>query len=204
MEKISRLISVMFSPLLVPTYAMVLTLIWTILFIVSTNTKLGVLAMTASITCLFPLLAIILLYKLKVISEPGLNNRKERFIPYVVTLVSYIGFAFYLSKIHSPLWLVSFPCGASLAVVISFLVNLKWKISAHGAAVGGLAGYIFCLIYFQLFIIHSSIYYLYAAIFIAGLVGTSRVILKRHTVPQVIAGTINGFICVILSIFLFH
>ena len=204
MEKISRLLSVVFTPLLVPTYAMTITLFWSILFIVAINTRLGVIAMTVSITCLLPLLAIILLYKLKVVSEPGLNKRGERWLPYLISIFVYLGFALYLYKIHSPVWLVAFPCGASLAVAISILVNLKWKISAHGTAMGGLVGLIFSLLYYQLFITPDAIYILYGAIVMAGLVGTARVILGCHTVAQVIAGTLNGFLCVVLAIFLFH
>lgn len=204
MEKISRLLSVVFTPLLIPTYAMTIALFWSILFIVAINTRIGVIAMTVSITCLLPLLAIILLYKLKVISEPGLNKRGERWLPYLISFFVYLGFSFYLYKIHSPVWLVAFPCGAALAVAISILVNLRWKISAHGAAMGGLVGLIFSLLYYQLFITQDAIYILYGSIIMAGLVGSARVILGCHTVAQVIAGTLNGFLCVVLAIFLFH
>ena len=35
-----------------------------------------------------------------------------------------------------------------------------------------------------------------ATIFVAGILGTSRVAMVRHTVMQVLAGTLNGFVWV--------
>lgn len=204
MKQLSNIFSIIFSPLLVPTYAMALTLFFSILFIVPTASKLGVIAMTFCITCLVPLVAILCLYKLKLISDPGLNNRQERFVPYTITLFSYAGLAFYLFRIHSPAWLVAFPFGAVAAVVISIIVSLKWKISAHGAAIGGLVGLIFGLIYYNLSVTPLMQTILYVSILVAGAVGTSRVYLQRHTVSQVIAGMANGFICVISAIYLYH
>lgn len=40
--------------------------------------------------------------------------------------------------------------------------------------------------------------WLIATIIAAGLVGSSRLLLNRHTPMQVLAGTANGFVCVYL------
>jgi len=204
MDKFSKIISAVFSPLLMPTYVMAITLTYSILCIVPTASKLGVLAMTLVITGIMPFVAILLLYKLKIVSDPGLNIRKERFMPYVIAFLAYIGLAFYLNGIHAPAWLVSFPIGAAGAAVVSFIVTTKWKISAHCAAAGGLIGMLFSLVYFQLTITPHAIFVLYAAILLSGIVGTSRVVLNRHTIGQVIAGVINGFVCVTIAIYLYH
>ena len=58
--------------------------------------------------------------------------------------------------------------------------------------IGGLVGGAMSVSYF---VERSNPYYLFMGLFIlAGLIGTSRLILKRHTLPQVIAGFLLGFL----------
>ena len=58
--------------------------------------------------------------------------------------------------------------------------------------VGGLLGGVMSVSYF---IEKSNPFYLFMAIFlIAGLVGASRLILRRHTFGQVVAGFFLGFV----------
>ncbi|MCM1297710.1 MAG: hypothetical protein NC311_19405 [Muribaculaceae bacterium] len=201
MEKISRIISAIFSPLLIPTYAMAVALWTTILFVVSTSTKIGVLSTTFVVTCLVPLIVIFILYKLKIVSDSGLNKQNERLIPYGVTALCYFALAYYLRSIHSPAWLYMFVVGGGIATVASAIINLKWKISAHGAAAGGLVAFIFSIMYIQVNILNMNLLF-FAAIAIAGIVGTTRLVLERHTLTQVLAGIANGVICVSASIFL--
>lgn len=198
MEKTARIISAIFNPLLIPTYAMAIVLNATILFIVSTGAKFGVTGMTFLITAVIPTLAIFVLYKMKIVTDSGLNERKERLFPYLIAAVCYIGEALYLNSIHAPIWLIMFMAGAAVATLICAVVSLWWKISAHATSVAGLATLIFYLIYFQLNIFDLNLL-LYAAILIAGLVDTTRLILDRHTPAQLLAGTINGVVCVYLA-----
>ncbi len=203
LEKIARIISAIFSPLLIPTYAMTLVLTKSILFIVSSGSKLGVIATTFAVTCVIPIIVIGILLKTKVVSDSGLNKREERPIPYGVTAVCYFVLAWYLDSIHSPLWLSMFIVGAGLATVISAIVNRWWKISAHGAAMGGLTALIFCLMYYQLNITGMSLLFC-SSIIATGLVGTCRLILERHTLMQVLAGIANGIVCVTACVMLTH
>lgn len=203
MEKTARIISAIFSPLLIPTYAIATVFYTTILFVVTTATKLGVIGMTFIITSLIPALLIFLLYKLKVVSDTGLNERRERLVPYGLTVCAYLAMSFYLNAIHSPLWLTMFMVGAAIATVVAAVVNLYWKISAHATAMGGFLAFVFLLMYFQLNVANIR-WLMYLAIIAWGLVCTSRVGLGRHTLAQVFAGTVNGVACVLLAVFLGH
>ena len=87
MKKFSQIISAVFSPLLVPTYAVALSLFLTVLALVPAPVKWTVAGVCFAITCLVPLLAIILLHKLGVVKDPGLNDRNERLIPYAVSAI---------------------------------------------------------------------------------------------------------------------
>ena len=198
MEKTSRLISAIFNPLLIPTYTIAIVMTTTLLCIVTPGTKFGVIGMIFLITAFILALSIFVLYKLKIVTDSGLNERKERFIPYLITALCYVGAAFYLSSIHAPVWLIMFMVGATTATAICTIVSSWWKISAHATSVAGMATFIFYLIYYQLNVLNIS-WLLYAAILIAGVVETTRLILNRHTLGQLLAGTLNGVICVALA-----
>lgn len=194
-------ISTIFSPLLIPTYAICIALWETILTIVPLSTKIHVMATVFIITCVLPASFIYLLLRLKKVSDMSLSNPRERAIPFIVSILCYCGliYAFYLY--HSPAWLIMFCVGAVIALITTMVINFRWKISAHGAAAGGFLAFLYMLILNQL-TFNNLTPLLYTAIFLTGLVGMSRVIRERHTVMQVLAGILNGALCVGLSMWL--
>lgn len=192
---LAHFFSIAFSPLLVPTYGVSAAIWLSILALVPSSAKWSVVVVTWLLTCLLPMLSIGGLVRLGKVSDPGLNNRSERTIPYIITAICYMGCAFYLYKAHAPAWLWGFPCGGAIAVGICLPINFKWKISAHMAGMGGLVAVFFVLVVKGVFIYNPALW-ITMAVLAAGFVGTSRVYLERHTVLQVIAGTAVGFICV--------
>ena len=84
-----------------------------------------------------------------------------------------------------------------MACVINIIVNRWWKISAHAAGMGGLVALMFRIIASHYALYNLNVW-LSVMIIVAGMVMTSRVYLKRHTLWQVLAGFANGFICVYL------
>ncbi|WP_289758616.1 phosphatase PAP2 family protein [uncultured Duncaniella sp.] len=197
MKKISEILSAVFSPLLVPTYGMVLAAFLTILRMLPSNLLWTAIGITFVITCLVPVSAIVALYRSGVIKDPALNNRTERFIPYGVVVLCYIGCGFFFYKASAPFWLPMFFAGGALATVISTVVNCWWKISAHAAAMGGLVALVFRIVASHYALFNMNVW-LSGVIIVAGLVMTARVYLSRHTLWQVLAGCANGFLCVYL------
>ncbi len=194
---VSSIFSTVFSPLLVPTYGVALALCLSILSLLPAGVRWNVVGVTFGITCILPLLAIITLWKLKIIKDPQLNNRTERTTPYIITCVCYLGCAFYLFRANAPLWLWSLMAGGALATLICIGVNTRWKISAHMAAMGGLVALVFSMAVNEVAMVSLN-WWLSAVVLMAGCVGTSRVYLERHTLGQVLAGTATGFLCVFL------
>lgn len=197
MKRISEILSVLFSPLLVPTYGMILAAFLTILRYLPVNLLCTAVGITFVITCLIPVSIIMALFRSGMVSDPGLNERKERYLPYGAVVLCYLGCGFFFFKASAPLWLPMFFAGAALATVINVAVNYWWKISAHAAAMGGLVALLFRIV-----ALHYALYnmnlWLSAVIILAGAVMTARVYLGRHTLWQVLAGCANGFICVYL------
>lgn len=195
MKRISQLLSLLFSPLLVPTYGMMLASFLSVLAILPHRVLWTTVAITFVITCVLPLTVILALYKSGMVKDPGLNERGDRFIPYGVAMLCYLGCAFFLYRAAAPAWLSLFYVGGAAAIAVNTLVNLKWKISAHAAAVSGLVAMLF-----RLAATHQAIYnmnvWISCGVVLAGMVMTSRVYLGRHTLLQVLAGAANGFLCV--------
>ena len=81
--------------------------------------------------------------------------------------------------------------------VVCALINVWWKISTHTAAVGGVAGALF--VFGELFGF-NPVWWLCLVFILAGVLGTSRMILRQHTLAQVVAGFFVGVICSILGL----
>lgn len=197
MDKIAHFFSWILSPILMPTYAVILCMWITVLSVLPLSLRWTVVGTVFLITCVVPALAIMLMYWMGIISGPGLNNRTERYIPYVITMLCYFGAAFYMHRIHAPMWMTMFMVGGGAAALLSCIVNIWWKISAHAAAMGGLTALTFRIAIDGVYI-HPIMPWVLCTVVLCGVLGTSRLVLERHTLGQVIAGTANGFIWVYL------
>lgn len=195
---IASLFSHLFSPLLVPSYAMMIALNISYITPISyLKTRIIVLFAAFTITCMIPASIIAYLFKAGKISDIGVNNQKDRLIPYVVTIICYIVCAIYLTEVSTPVWIPGFMIGGGLAALTSMLVNIKWKISAHGAGMGGLMALVFMMWRndYGLFDFTSVVC---TITLLTGIVCSARIILERHTLGQVLAGTLNGLFWVAL------
>ncbi len=90
-----------------------------------------------------------------------------------------------------PKWFLMMIAASIAIMLIAILITLIWKISAHMFGIGGIIGGVMSISYF---VERSNPYYLFMILLIiAGMIGTSRLILKRHTLGQVIGGFLLGF-----------
>ena len=201
MQKTATLISALFSPLMMPTYGIALCLTLTILLFQPIGTRLAVLGVIFGMTFLVPALVILSLHFFKVLDK-NLIDRKERLIPYLVAIVCYFAAIFYLHRVHAPMWMIAFLFGALGSIITVFSINFYWKISAHMTGCGGLVAIMMSLqgYGYSLFDILPLIC---LAFLFAGAVGSSRLYLKRHTLGQVLAGFLCGFVWVFGMGFLF-
>ncbi|MDE6544105.1 MAG: hypothetical protein K2J97_05010 [Muribaculaceae bacterium] len=201
LQYISRLISAIFSPIIVPTYAVALGIELTYLYTLPSGTVLPVLGWTLFFTAILPLIGIFLMMKLGIVTDSGLNKQGERMWPYILSALCYGGCALFLRHLHAPAWLYMFLVGGAVAGLVNMAVNFKWKISGHGAAMGGLVS-------FLIFIAYNGLNawpidgWIFGAIIATGVTGTSRLILERHTLMQVAAGIANGIVWVWLALML--
>lgn len=205
LDEIAKFISTILSPLLTPTYSTVMILSITPKLLDITGARFKLLLIVFALTCIFPMVTIALLHNFKIIKDKRMISRKERLIPYITGTIFYAVAVYHVIYTHEQMWLVMFFAGGTLACLISTIVNFWWKISAHMAGIGGLLALLWQIDAMELEIISKPFMALYIliAILLSGMLGSARLILKRHTLPQVLAGFLNGLICVSLMMRLF-
>lgn len=190
-ERIAQIASDLFSPIILPSYMMAVAMWFTPLVILPEKVRLLVTGLVVALTALIPTAVIFTLIKLGRAKDVSLSSRSERTIPYLVSIVCYLVTAFSLFRMMAPSWLCAFFVGASIASTAATVITLKWKISAHGSAVGGFAAAVIWLASHGL-ILAGAMWWVSGAVVLCGLVGSSRLILDRHTPAQVYAGIALG------------
>lgn len=200
MNQFARITSSVFQPLLMPVYNILLLFFYTHFKLLFANKFWIIMAPVILFSFAVPSILIYVLYKLNLISDLSLKIRKERFIPYFVVLVSYLVMIFYYYRIKMPGWFLMLVASSIAVILIAIFITIWWKISAHMFGIGGLLGGVMSVSYF---IEKSNPFYLFMALFtVTGLVGVSRLILRRHTLGQVVGGCFLGFIISFLFVWI--
>lgn len=194
-DNVSHLLSWVLVPLLMPLYAMLVAFHISVLQFATEQTKWSFCIIVFCITAVVPMLLILMLKKMGVVQDLGLNGRKERLIPYIISILTLAASGWFMLAKGAPLWSGMFFFGGALAGLVNMIVNLWWKISAHAAAAAGVVALLVCISREGIPHPHIEVW-VATAIGIAGLLGSARVWLGRHTVLQVLAGSAVGFLCV--------
>ena len=200
MKQISRFISTVFMPLFMPTYSVALLFIYTYFSYVYAGHFFAIVVPTMLFTFFIPGSLIYVMMRIGIISDLSLPLRSDRFAPYAVTVLSFAFLIYYFFKLGLPTWFLLMIGSSIVTMLIATVITLWWKISAHMFGIAGLIGGVMSVCYF---IEKTNPTYLFMTLFIiAGMVGTSRIILKRHTPAQVYAGFVLGFTVSFIGVWL--
>ncbi len=197
LKVIPNILSTLFHPLLIPLYAYVLLFSFTYLNIMPVQYVAFVLSIVASFTLVSPLLFIGLYKWLNKYSLKELSTRPKRFVPYLLTLMSYITCLITMYRMHFPHYFSGIIMGISICIVVCMFLNIYWRVSIHlagcGMFIGGLLSYSL-LFYF------NPVWWLCGFILLSGIQGTARISFHQHTLLEVILGFITGMFCGIIGI----
>lgn len=189
-------------PLFMPTYGIVLLMSMPPYSLPGMQTyRLLTIFSTLFFTCLIPGGLIFWLKKTGYISSLSLNEQKQRTVPYLLSAVSFMAWASFLTeKLHAPHYLAAIAIGAGVALLLVLLVNLRWKISAHLTGWGGFMGGFFGICFQYGINPVGSLIFLCLT---AGLLIWARLYLHAHTPMQTVAGLYTGFLCSFIPCILF-
>ncbi len=193
MKRIAQILSILFHPLFIPIYAL-LQMNFMPFFYAGTDTLKHVLIFGSMFVLVVPpIIWYIVLHKLKIVESWKATTRKERIWPYLFTILSYILVSIICHLLAVDYGFTQLWQGATIALIVVFVINFFWKISAHAAGMGAWTGMLFFLSIYNGF---SLLFEIIVVILSSGLVGWSRLKLEAHTPRQVFFGYLLGLICV--------
>lgn len=125
-----------------------------------------------------------------------LNQRKARFMPLILTLISYIFCAMMMFKKVLPWYLNSIIIASILVTAILLCINRWLRISEHMASIGAVTGGIISLT--KLFE-YNPLFGICLLIAIAGVLGTARMYLKHNNIGEIFLGYLIGLSCSLIA-----
>ena len=191
----AKVISAFFTPFSIPFLAFLILFLFSYLRIMPIQYKLIVLGVVYCFTILMPTLTIFLFRKINGFSPDDLIERKRRFVPFILTITSYVFCLLMMYRLNIPWYMTGIIFASLVMMIICVVMNLKWKLSEHMAGAGAVIG---GLVAFSDLFGYNPIWWLCVFILIAGILGTARIILQHHTLGEVTGGFAVGLICSLL------
>lgn len=192
---VSHFLSWVLVPLLMPVYGTIMAFGLTLLAYTAPGTRWAFTGVVVVFDVVAPALIILLLKRLGFVHDVGLNDQKERLLPYIACVACMVGTALFMFYKGAPEWMVMFFFGGAAAGIVELIINRWWKISVHAAGIAGLVALLTRLYGFD-YVADATFTWLIITIALAGLLGSARIWLGRHTLGQVLAGYAVGFCCV--------
>lgn len=197
----ARVVSMIFTPFYLPLVGMVALFLFSYLSQLPLWFQLQLLILIYLFTILLPTLLIRAYRKMQGWTRIQLGQKERRMVPYLISILCYFLCIEVMSAQNIFYFIHSIIFSALLIQISCILINFLWKISIHMAAIGALAG---GLLAFTHTFIYNPIWWLCLVLLLAGLLGTARMILRQHTLAQVVAGFGVGFLCAVVGILREH
>ncbi len=149
------------------------------------------LAMVSINTLLLPLLVVVLLKALGFIESIHMYRSKDRVIPLMASMIFYFWAYQVASGTDMPFVLKVLLLGNFWGIILVFMVSIFYKVSMHTSAAGSILGIVVVLMFLNPINMQVP---LFAAMVIAGLVGTARLALGAHKPGEIWLGYAIGIL----------
>ena len=189
MLRVARITSIVFTPFSIPFLVLFLFSYLRIMPILYKGIVLGI---VYCFTILTPTITIFLFRKINGFARQELSERKKRYVPILLTIISYVFCLLMMRKLNIPWYMTGIIFVSLVISIICILVNLKWKLSEHMAGMGGIIG---GLVSFSALFSYNPVVWLCLFILIAGILGSARIVLGHHTLGEVLSGFVVGLVC---------
>ena len=193
MKQVAWTLSFIFHPLLLPSAAFgILFYAHPQLFGAYSETEIRQMFLIVIInTILFPAVSVLLMWGVKVIQSPFADTRQERILPFIVTGLFYVWAFVVFRRSGFPSILSTILLGACITLFVTFFVNLFRKVSIHAGAISAM---IVIVLYASFQFNPQLTWLLLITVLIAGVVGSSRMLLNAHDTTEIFAGYFIGFV----------
>ena len=204
LKTIATIISYIFHPLLLLTY-LLLMVMWLNPFIFGRTNFEGHNLLLINIffsTALLPGVAIIVMKGLGMLESLRMDDKQERIGPYIASGIFYLWiFVNVRDNGEIPLSYRSFVLAATVALFLSFLINLIQKVNIHAVSAGVLLSAVIVMLATYNYASISLHVVLMGAIIFAGLVGTTQLILEQGKPVDIYGGYFIGFVAQAIALF---
>lgn len=195
----SRIVSMITTPFYLPVLGLIFMFMFSYLSVFPAMYKLFMVLIFYLFTVLLPTYLIHVYQKYEGLTPKQLGVRERRMIPYIISILCYFFGYYLLTLMNTPNFISVIFVVAIIIQVLCAAINKWWKISIHSAGIGGVTGMV---IAFSFILGFDPTWWLCLLTFIAGLVGTSRMILRQHSLSQVVCGyllgLLSGFVIVMI------
>lgn len=187
----ARVLSMVFTPFYLPLVGLMALFVFSYMNLLPWQYKLMVLGLVYIFTILLPSIFIHLYRHYQGWDLIELGTRERRMVPYVISILCYFGCYYLMTMLHIPSFMARILLAALLIQIVCAVINVWWKISTHSAAIGGVAG---AIVAFSFLFSFNPNWWLCVVLVIAGMVGSSRIILRQHSLAQVLTGFLVGLV----------
>ena len=195
----ARIASMLLTPFYLPVLGILAIFIFSYLSMFPWQVKLSLVVMVYLFSVLIPTVLIHLYRQYHGWSLLQLGQKERRMVPYAISIICYFGCFYLMNLLHMPHLITSILIVALVIQILCAIINVWWKISTHTAAIGGVLG---ALLAFSFMLSFNPVWWLCLVIVASGVVGSSRIILRQHSLTQVTAGfflgTLSAFFTIIL------
>lgn len=192
MHLFSKIISIIFHPVFIPVYLLLVTFTLPVLSIQILNPlmRIVILGLLVVNNVVIPIFSFYILKNLSFTKTLQMESAEERKAPYILGFVYYAITTFIFMRTSYIDEIISFiPMAAAAILLVLFIVNYFSKISAHAASAGSAIGYFILL---HLYLEVNTIVFVIGAMLIGGIIASARLKLKAHTQLELYSGYIAG------------
>ncbi len=193
----ARLVSMLFTPFYLPLFGVIILFTLSHLALLPIEYRLQVVALIYLFTILLPTWLIHFYRQHQGWTLIELGHRERRVVPYIISILCYLSCVWILTWLNVFHFVSSIVMTALMVQIVCAIINVWWKVSTHSAAIGGMGG---ALLVFAEIFTFNPIWWFSLTLLVAGLLGSARIILRQHSLGQVVAGFGVGFVCAIIGI----
>jgi hypothetical protein len=190
-ERFAKLLTIIFHPLFIPFYMLMILLNVNVLFaiLMPVKAKLILSGLVFLTTIFLPLLIVFLLYRLKLIKSFYLESREERIYP-LLTLAIFYYLTYYILKSFPISFIFSYyMLGSTFLTILALIISFYRKISLHMIGIGGMLGLLLGL---SIDLGLDMTWFIVAAIILGGFLGFARIQSNSHKPSDIYSGFLVG------------
>jgi hypothetical protein len=192
---LARFISVVFHPLLIPTY---LFLLFTVAFPagldpIPPESQSVFIILIFIVTFALPALNVAILKTFGSIRSYQMTTRRERIFPFILISAIYVAITalfYFKSRIGLNDNFLKIMIIVDMLVILTTIVTFFYKISVHSVAVWGVIGILIPLN--KMTEINALFFPALAVVILAGFIMSARLVLQVHSLKEVMWGAVAG------------